>query len=133
VTSYSKPFKAKPHNKRSMDSFSLLQSVVPLIIAIIFTVISIKGMEELINERVHSVLAPIWCFLAGFTWMAYGIINVFGTTLDYFASFSYLYVGLGIIFFILMVVAVLLNFHLSSSEKRNKEMEMEVNAEPWGE
>ena len=112
-----------------MDAYSLIQSIIPLMLAIVFTAISIRSTEEVIVEKVNSVLAPVWCMLAFICWVGYGIVNIYGTTTDYLANFSWLYIGIGLIFFpILFFVTLLMNLKVSAKLKEDeaevREMEM---------
>jgi hypothetical protein len=113
-----------------MDALALVQSIVPLILAIIFTAMAVSGTERIIVEEVNSVLTPIWCFLAFLTWVGYGIINIYGATLDYLAGYSWLYIGIGLIFFpVLFFVSLLMNLKVSGKLKAEEAEvhEMEMN------
>lgn len=109
-----------------MDAISLIQTVLPIIVALPFTVISIVSLEKLIAEDVESVLTPIWCFVASFSWIATGIVNIYGVTTQYLTGYSWLFIGLGMIFLILAVVALFLDIKLAartnSAKKEADEM-----------
>lgn len=109
-----------------MDAISLIQTVLPIIVALPFTVISIVSLEKLIADKVESVLTPIWCFFASFSWIAAGVLNIYGVTTQYFVAFSWLFIGLGMMFLILAVVALFLDIKLAartnSVKKESDEM-----------
>lgn len=109
-----------------MDAISLIQSIIPLLLAIIFSMISIPSLEELVLKKTKSVLAPVWTLLASLFWFFFAIITVYVATLDYFAAFSYVYIGIGFIFMALFVTAIILNLHLSTNEKSSYENEMRL-------
>lgn len=112
-----------------MDAISIIQTVIPLVVALPFTVIAIVSLESLIRNEVHSVLAPVWCLIASFSWIAWGIINLYGTTTDYLSGYNWLLVGIGIFFLILCFVAVALDIKLAaktdSTRKDAEEMQVE--------
>lgn len=114
-----------------MDAISLVQTIIPLMLAIIFTIISVKSLEELILEQIQSVLAPIWCLLASVFWITFGVVNIYGTTTDYLSVFSFGYIGIGLLFLGLTPVAVLLDIKLSAADRRQRDMDLDLSNEEW--
>ncbi len=107
-----------------MDSISLLQTAFPLVTAVIFTGVSISSLEGLFVGRNQNVLAPVWCALAAFSWIGFSVVNLYGLTSDYFSAFSYLYMGIGIFFLILMAAAIIMDVDLAGKSADQKEMEI---------
>ena len=100
-------------------------------VAIIFTCISISSLEGLLVGERRNVLAPIWSGLAGFSWIGFAIANVYGVTTDYMASFTWLYFGLGSLFSILMVVALIKDVHLASEQAKQRALDPSLENEEW--
>jgi hypothetical protein len=111
-----------------MDSISLIQTMLPIIVALPFTVISIVSLEKLIADKVESVLTPLWCFFASFSWIATGLLNIYGVTTQYFVAFSWLFIGLGLMFLILAFYALVLDIKLAArtDSQRREEDEMRL-------
>jgi hypothetical protein len=112
-----------------MDAISLVQTVIPLIVAIIFSSMSVVDVKGLVDEKAKSVLAPLWCFIAFLGWIFFGIVNLYATTSDYLSNLAWLYIGIGLIFFpVLFLVALLMNLKVSAKlnadEAEVREMEM---------
>ena len=108
-----------------MDEITLAQTFVPLVAAIIFTIFSIKTTQEVISEKANSVLAPVWCILAFICWIAFGLVNLYGTTTDYLAGTAWLYFGISVIFFPVLFFANLLTLlKVSGDMKEQHEMEL---------
>lgn len=107
-----------------MDFIDLIQIALP----ITFTVISIVSLEKLIADKVESVLTPVWCFIASFSWIATGILNIYGATTDYFVAYSWLFIGVGILFLFLAVYALFLDIKLAArtDSQRKEEDEMRI-------
>lgn len=114
-----------------MDAISLIQSVIPLVVAIIFTGISIGSLEGLMAQRKENVLAPLWCFVAGIAWIGFGIVNVYGLTTQYFSAFTWLYYGLGALFNILAVTAIIIDVQIGADQKKAKEKDISLDNEEW--
>lgn len=109
-----------------MDAISIVQTVIPFCLAIIFTCLSVMDIKEMVSEKAQSVFAPIWCFLAFICWVTFGIVNLYATTLDYFAGLAWLYVSIGLLFFpVLFIAAILLNLRISGDMKEANEMKLQ--------
>jgi|WetSurMetagenome_2_1015567.scaffolds.fasta_scaffold115077_3 hypothetical protein len=109
-----------------MDAWTLVQTFIPLVLALIFSIISIPSLKELIENKAKSVFTPVWCFLAGIFWFFFAIVNIYGSTIDYMSTFSFIYVGIGFLFMALFVYAIILNIQLSSEQKSSYENEMKL-------
>jgi uncharacterized membrane protein len=109
-----------------MDAISILLTAVPLVTGVIFMAMSVADLKEMFENKVRSVLAPLWCFFAGLSWIVFGVVSVYGTTTDYLAPLSFLYFGLGFTFFpILFFATIILNVNLSGQEQKANEMRLE--------
>ena len=109
-----------------MDAISLIQTIVPVIVAIIFTVISIADIKEQFMEKTKTSLTPIWCIIAGLGWMLFGITTIYGTTTEYLAPLTFLYFGVGFLFFpILFFASIIQNITLTGKEQEANEMRLQ--------
>jgi hypothetical protein len=80
-----------------MDSISLIMFISPLMIAIIFTMLSYVALKEKkadVGGLMSSLIASITWFIFGLTWA--GVV-----TSDMFLSVAYLWEILGVIFAII--------------------------------
>lgn len=108
-----------------MDAISLIQTIIPLVVAIVFSMIAITDIKGIIDEKNHSVLAPVWCLLSFICWVGYGIVNLYATTTMYLAALAWLYIGIGLIFFpMLFFVALLTNIKVAGDKKEQHEMDL---------
>ena len=108
-----------------MDAITLVQTIVPVILGIIFSIISIGGLEQLINEKQRSVLTAVWCLLSMLCWFTAAVANVAMTTTLMFTAYSYLYIGLGFLFTALMIASIIINLQLAASAASEHEMDIE--------
>ena len=114
-----------------MDAISLVLTIIPLMLAVIFTMLSVKSLEELILEQVQSVLAPLWCALAAIFWTGFAIVSTYMVTIDYLANFGYAYAGVAVLFWVLFPVSILLDINLAASDKKKRDMDLELTGEEW--
>lgn len=114
-----------------MDAISLIETIIPLMVAIIFSLLSLNDIRDLIEERVSSVLAPIFCLIAAIFWTIFSIASLYVTTTDYLASFSYAYMGIAMVFWILFPTTIFLDIKLSATDKKRKELDMNFDNEQW--
>ena len=108
-----------------MDAITLIQSIIPLILGIIFSIISIVDLKQLVDEKEQSVFTPIWCFMAMLVWFVSAYANVAMTTTDMFLTYSYLYVGFGFLFMAFFIYAIIVNLQLAASVAKEREMDIE--------
>jgi drug/metabolite transporter (DMT)-like permease len=114
----------------TLDSISLIETVVPLLVAVIFTAISVVDIKKLFDEKVSSNLTPLWCFIGGFSWIAFGIVNLYGATTSYLVTFTWLYFAIGFIFFpILFFATMIQNINLTGNQRKADEERDEMRLE----
>jgi hypothetical protein len=109
-----------------MDAFTLVISIVPLMIGIVFSAITIMDVKEMFAEKTRSVLTPVWCAIAGLSWIFFGIVSIYGDTSTYLYSLGYFFMAIGLLFFpILFFVTIFQSITLSGKEKEANEMRLE--------
>jgi hypothetical protein len=79
-----------------LDSITLVQFIVPLLVAIIFTMIAITGMG--VKKKQHSLVDLMSCLIASISWFFFGLVWPAVTTTDMFLSIAFLWFGFGVIF-----------------------------------
>lgn len=107
-----------------MDAISIIQTILPAIIAIIFTGISAFDLKEQYMEKQKTSLTPIWCIIAGLGWIFFGITQLYGTTTSYLITLTWLYFGVGFLFFpILFFASIIQNLTLTGKQRERDETE----------
>lgn len=114
-----------------MDAIQIIQTILPLAIALPFTLLGVYGFKGLIRQKIEDVLTPIYLGIAGFAWITLGVLNIYAVTdlYEYMAGYNYLFIGIGIIILILMVASLLLDIRIAvklDAEKEEME-EMRLN------
>jgi hypothetical protein len=108
-----------------MDALSLIQTVLPIIIAIIFTIITIADLKEQFMEKTKTSLTPLWCFIAGLGWIFFAITSLYGTTTEYLIPLTYLYFGIGFLLFpVLFMASIIQNITLTGKQRERDETEV---------
>jgi len=115
-----------------MDDITLLQTLISILLAIIFTAFAVNGVSFSEEEGHIAPTTTIWCMLAGICWYAFAFISIALTTTTFFYSFSYMLFAVGFIFFpVLTFYTLFLSIKQAAEVRREKESSMELYNEPW--
>lgn len=79
-----------------MDSITLVMFILPALIAIIFTMLAIMGLD--VKKKQHSLVDLMSNLIASISWFIFGLVWPAVATDDLFLSISWLWFGFGTIF-----------------------------------
>ena len=108
-----------------MDTITLVMFSFAFVIALIFTILSISGFFGVsTNKKRYEPIDMIWTWAAAFSWFFFAIFNVSFATDNMFVAFTYLYLGLGLLFVLLGFYGLFLILPVSSEMRDKQEMEL---------
>ena len=109
-----------------MDTITLVMFAFAFVIALIFTILSISGFFGVsTNKKRYEPIDMIWTWVAAFSWFFFAIFNVANATDNMFVAFTYLYLGLGLLFVVLGIYGLFLILHVSSEMRDKEEMRLQ--------
>jgi hypothetical protein len=109
----------------TMDAISLIGTILPAVIALVFTGISVADLKEQFMEKAKTTLTPLWCFIAGLCWIVFGIVSLYGTTTEYLIPLTFIYFGIGFLFFpIIFFASIIQNITLTGRQRERDETEV---------
>lgn len=109
-----------------MDAISIIQTVLPIVIGLPFTFYALFEFKQVMLQEIDGILAPVWCLLSSIIWFSAGVVNIYAVTTDYLANFGWLFLGIGLLLFILMWVSLFMSIKLVARTNANKKEDEEM-------
>jgi|WetSurMetagenome_2_1015567.scaffolds.fasta_scaffold80122_4 hypothetical protein len=102
-----------------MDSISLVQFVIPLLLSIVFTMLAVTSLKK------PDWLTVFYCVLSGIGWMLFGLVWPAVSTMEMMQSIGLLWWAIGLIFCVLAVYSSLRLLGAISREVAKPKLTME--------
>jgi TRAP-type C4-dicarboxylate transport system permease small subunit len=89
----------------ALDGISLIQFIVPLLIAVIFSALTLmpKGKEKASNIFSNSIITFFGAIIASISWFIFGLTWPALATTELLVTVAYLWFGIGIIFVVITI------------------------------
>ena len=104
-----------------MDSISLVQFIVPLLISIIFTMLAVTSLKK------PDWLTVFYCILSAIGWMLFGLVWPAVSTMDMMQSIGLLWWAIGVIFCVLSLYSSLRLLGAIGAEVQKPKLSMQAD------
>ena len=102
-----------------MDSITLVQFIIPLMVSIIFTMLAVTSLKK------PDWLTVFYCILSSIGWMLFGLVWPAVSTMDMMLSIGYLWYAIGVIFAVLSLYSGLRLLGAIGQEMKKPKLTME--------